>query len=245
MSKFILLGSQRTGSNLLVNYLNQYDDIFCNGEFFNPAFTGINKSTIDYIGLTREDVKQREKDRFYYLEKVFNHPGKEICGFVFFPGHGDDIFRNIMKNSNISKIFLHRNPIQSYVSLKIAQETRVWLVANIKNSKKINRKIKNTQRKIVFKPYIFKKYMKNLTSFRKNFDELFDFYGGRKYEISYSQLKNHETINQLALFLGSKDTPKILFEKLVKQNPNRLEDKVENYDELLKFAERQKLLHLL
>lgn len=40
---FVIFVGMRTGSNFLENNINQFDEIECLGEVFNPAFVGFPK----------------------------------------------------------------------------------------------------------------------------------------------------------------------------------------------------------
>jgi len=244
LSKFVVFGSQRTGSNLLVSYLNQFEDINCNGEFFNPSFVGIDKKMFSYFGLTREDVRKRDEQKLKFLSLIFSY-NKCNNGFIFFPGHGNDIFNELMRDTNVLKVFLRKNPIQSYVSLKIAQKTDVWLIGNVVDKKKRDSQIEKSRCRITFNSQDYERYLYILNSFRNEFDKLFEKYGGRKFEIWYAQLNDHDIINELAGFLGSQLPPIALHQRLIKQNPQSLKEKVINYNELAEYAKNKNKSHLL
>lgn len=127
---FVIFAQMRTGSNLLESNLNQFADLDCLGEAFNPSFIGSPNKT-DLLGI---DQDTRDADPMVLLTAL-RRKGDTIKGFRYFKDHDPRIFDAIMDDPTCDKIFLYRNPVDSYVSLKIARETDQWRLTNITRQK--------------------------------------------------------------------------------------------------------------
>ena len=66
---FVVFGEMRTGSNFLESNINQFPDLTCFGEAYNPSFIGsANKEEL--FGVT---LREREKRLF-----------RDLCGWAGF-----------------------------------------------------------------------------------------------------------------------------------------------------------------
>ena len=118
---FVLFAEMRTGSNFLEVNLNEIDGLFCHGEAFNPAFI-CYPNRADIMGIT-EDM--RDDDLFRLLTKIKEF-SQGMGGFRFFYDHDQRIIDQVLNDPKCAKIVLTRNPVDSYVSWKIAQATGQW-----------------------------------------------------------------------------------------------------------------------
>ena len=113
-----MFAEMRTGSNFLEANLNALPGVTCHGEAFNPVFIG-RKDQTEFLGVT---LAQREQDPALLLRRMRERtPG--LSGFRYFHDHDPRIFDLVMDDPRCAKIVLTRNPLESYVSLKIAQAT--------------------------------------------------------------------------------------------------------------------------
>ena len=124
---FIVFAEMRTGSNFLEANLNAIDGVTCHGEAFNPHFIGYPNKT-EILGVTRE---MREKSPVQLIETIKKY-SDGLGGFRYFHDHDPRVMDIAMDDPRCAKIILTRNPLESYVSWKIAQETGQWKLTNVK-----------------------------------------------------------------------------------------------------------------
>ena len=122
---FVIFAGMRTGSNFLKNNINQFDEIECLGEVFNPAFVGFPKQET----LFGFDLSARDKDPHACLEQIKASSGT-LRGFRYFNGHDPRMYDTVMSDPRCAKIILSRNPVECYVSLQIAKKTGQWKLTN-------------------------------------------------------------------------------------------------------------------
>ena len=126
---FVILGAMRTGSNLLEETLSTAGGITCHGEVFNPHFVGGPRREA-VLGV---DKKRRDADPVALLEQVFASGG--LNGFRYFADHDPRVLDAVLRDKSIAKVILTRNPVDSYVSWKIAQKTGQWKLTRVDRRK--------------------------------------------------------------------------------------------------------------
>ncbi|MGE4326622.1 MAG: nodulation protein NodH, partial [Pseudodonghicola sp.] len=127
---FVIFAEMRTGSNFLEVNLNALDDVACHGEAFNPHFIGYpNRDAI--LDVTQA---QRDADPDRLLAAVRSTPGA-LGGFRYFHDHDPRVLDTLLDDPRCAKIVLTRNPLDSYVSWKIAQATGQWKLTDVKRRK--------------------------------------------------------------------------------------------------------------
>ena len=215
---FVVLAEMRTGSNFLEANLNLFADLECHGEAFNPHFIGYPKAS-EILGVTQA---MRDADPKRLIDTIKNS-SKGLGGFRFFNDHDHRALEICLRDRRCAKIILTRNPLDSYVSWKIAQATGQWKLTNVKRRKDST---------IRFDPAEFDAYIARLQAFQITVLNDMQASGQTAFHLSYDDLHNLETLNGLARFLGSVETLGKLDGSLKKQNPSSLRDKVSNYDEM-------------
>lgn len=215
---FVVFAEMRTGSNLLETNLNTFPGLHCYGEAFNPSFIGYPKKT-EILGLTQE---QREADPIQLISAIRERT-EGLGGFRFFHDHDSRAFKHCLADTRCAKIILTRNPIDSYVSLKIVRKTGQWKLSNVKNLKSA---------KIRFDAEEFDDYLEQQRKFQLEILEGLQRTGQTAFYIAYEDLMNADVLNGLAQYLGQKDQLEAISRALKKQNPAALEDKVLNFEEM-------------
>lgn len=213
---FVVLAAMRTGSNFLEANLNALDGVVCHGEAFNPHFIGYPKST-DILGLTRS---ARDDDPGRLLEAIRDQQGV-LGGFRYFHDHDPRVLDPILDDPGCAKIILTRNPIESYVSRKIAAATGQWKLTNAKHAK---------SGKILFESKEFRTHLEELKAFQLLVMGRLQRSGQSAFYVDYEDLPDLEVMNGLAKWLGVEARLEALDKQLKKQNPEPLEAKVENFD---------------
>ncbi|RYG91386.1 nodulation protein NodH [Loktanella sp. IMCC34160] len=215
---FIVFAEMRTGSNFLEANINAFDGLECHGEAFNPHFIGYpNRSEI--LGVTQA---MREADPQRLIEAVKTQ-SKGLGGFRFFNDHDPRVLESALPDPRCAKIILTRNPVDSYVSWKIAQATDQWKLTNVKNAR---------TEKVRFDPAEFEIHLQALQDFQVLLLNALQTTGQTAFYVSYEDLQDVEVMNGLAAFLGCPNRIDALDKKLKKQNPAPHSDKVKNFDEL-------------
>lgn len=144
-------------------------------------------------------------------------------GFRFFNDHDPRILSSCIDDPRCAKIILTRNPVDSFVSWKIAQATGQWKLTNATHAKSYQ---------ITFEPEAFEAHIAAIQAFQVRIQHALQVTGQTAFYISYDDLRDIDVINGLAQFLGVDGRLPHINKKLKKQNPAPLDQKVTNFDEM-------------
>ena len=217
---FVVFAEMRTGSNFLEANLNAFDGINCHGEAFNPHFMGYPKNE-PILGV---DLKTRDADPKVLLSAIRNNTAR-MSGFRYFHDHDPRVFDAIMADQTCAKIILTRNPVESYVSWKIAQETGQWKLTDVKAHKVAQAQFDTKE---------FANHLEALQAFQITLMNRMQTSGQTAFYVAYEDLQSVEVMNGLAKYLGVDEEMEALDKSLKKQNPSPISAKVRNYDDMLK-----------
>ncbi|MDF1873482.1 nodulation protein NodH [Vannielia sp.] len=218
---FVIFGEMRTGSNFLEENINRFDGLHCYGEAFNPHFVG-HHNTDEMFGI---GLAAREADPLKLIEGM-KAQTEGLPGFRFFHDHDPRVLEACLPDPRCAKVILTRNPLESYVSRKIAADTGQWRLTDAKHRKEAA--------KIRFNAEEFETLLAELQTFQITLMHEMQVTGQAGFYIGYEDINDLEVLNGLARFLGC-DTPlDDLSTRLKKQNPGGLEDKVANYETMQK-----------
>ena len=212
---FVMFAEMRTGSNFLEANLNALSGVTCHGEVFNPFFIG-KKDQTTLFDIT---LSQREADPLSLLRRLRDRT-EGMTGFRYFHDHDPRIFDAVMDDPRCAKIILTRNPVDSYVSWKIAQATGQWKLTNPKNIKTARARFDAAE---------FEAHLGALQDFQIRLMNRLQTSGQTAFYVDYDDIQSLEVINGLAVWLGVDARLEALDDKLKKQNPEDIADKVENY----------------
>jgi len=210
---FVVFAEMRTGSNFLEANLNALAGVSCHGEAFNPHFIG-------YPGKERIfDITQAERDAapLTLLQKIRAQDG--LAGFRFFHDHDPRVLDAILDDPEVAKVILTRNPVDSYVSWKIAQATGQWKLTDAKRRKSA---------KAVFDADEFETHLEAIQSFQIKVLNRMQVSGQSAFYLDYDDLQSLDVINGLARFLGVSSRLEALDRNLKVQNPASARDNVSN-----------------
>lgn len=216
---FVVFAEMRTGSNFLEANLNAFDGITCHGEAFNPHFMGYPQSE-PILGV---DLKTRDADPKVLLSAIRNDP-TGLSGFRYFHDHDPRVFDAVIEDESCAKIILTRNPVESYVSWKIAQETGQWKLTDVKAQKVAQAKFDSKE---------FTAHLEALQAFQVTLLNRLQTGGQAAFYVAYEDLQSVDVMNGLARYLGVDAQLEGLDKSLKKQNPSPISSKVRNYDEML------------
>lgn len=214
---FVVFAEMRTGSNFLETNINAFDGLACHGEAYNPRFVGYPNRT-EMLGVTLED---RDADPHDLLEKVKAADG--LNGFRYFNNHDPRVFDSVMADRRCAKIILTRNPVESYVSWKIAKATGQWKLTDVKRLREDT---------VTFNADEFRQHIAKLQAFQVRLLNTLQKAGQTAFYVDYEDLQDVDVMNGLAGFIGVDERLDTLNKSLKKQNPSALSDKVENFGEM-------------
>lgn len=215
---FVVFAEMRTGSNFLETNLNAFDGLACHGEAFNPHFIGYPNSA-EILGVTQ---MMREADPARLIQQIKADPGT-LGGFRYFHDHDPRVLDLMLEDPRCAKIILTRNPLDSYVSWKIAQETGQWKLTNVKRRK---------DAKAQFDAAEFAAHTGALQDFQVTLLNRLQALGQTAFYMAYEDLQSLDVMNGLACWLGVAQKLEALDESLKRQNPAPVLAKVANPDEM-------------
>ncbi|WP_068116086.1 hypothetical protein [Tropicimonas marinistellae] len=215
---FVLFAEMRTGSNYLEETLNLFPSLQCHGEAFNPEFVG-QPGWRDLFGL---DKATRDADPLEMLRRISQN-SEGLGGFRFFHDHDTRVLDKVLADPRIAKIILHRNPLDAYVSLKIAVATGQWRLTDATHRKSA---------RVRFDPAEFEATFARQQEFRNRVRRALQVSGQTAFELSYEDTGHLDVVNGLAAFLGETHKLDALSNRLKRQNPAPLSEKVENFTEM-------------
>ncbi len=214
---FVVFAEMRTGSNFLEANLNAFPGLSCVGEAFNPHFIGYPNQE-ECLGVSEEE---RNRDPERLIAAVKNAQG--LAGFRYFHDHEPRVLDAIINDTRCAKIILTRNPVDSYVSWKIAQATGQWKLTNV---------AKRKDAKAHFDGAEFEQHLENLQAFQVFLMNELQRSGQTAFYVDYEDLQDVGIMNGLATFLEQPDRLEGLDKKLKRQNPSPVREKVDNVEEM-------------
>lgn len=217
---FVVLAEMRTGSNFLEENINAFDGLKCWGEVFNPAFIGHSKKS-ELLGIS---MGMREEDPFQLIGRMREETAG-LAGFRFFHDHDPRILEEVLSNPRCAKIILTRNPVESYVSRKIASATGQWRLGDMKDAKTAQ---------ISFDKAEFEEMLGDLQAHQMRLMRALQESGQAAFYIGYDDIQDIAVLNGLARFLGHSGDRERTSNKTKVQNPAGLREKVVNYDEMVR-----------
>lgn len=231
MTEFLIAGTQRTGTTLMVTLLDSHPDILCVGESFNLGNNqNIYHQEYSYVRHCRKSIWQklmhilgRDKLVEEYLNELYSNPEYKAIGFKYMQSHTRRfpmVVPYILKN-NIRVIHVTReNELKVLVSLRAAQARGSFHSYKEVEAKSINIPVDGLLDKL-------NKIQRNNNYWANTFE------GSVPYlKVSYESLQGNRDfeVDRIMKFLGMDfcrlNTP------LVKMNPTDLSLVVENYNEV-------------
>jgi LPS sulfotransferase NodH len=215
---FVLFAEMRTGSNLLEANLNALPGVTSHGEVFNPHFIG-KKDAVELFGISLADRDANPKP----LLRKLRSETEGLSGFRYFHDHDPRVLDLVLADPGCAKIILTRNPLESYVSWKIARATGQWKLTDAKRLKTGKARIAADE---------FKDHLATLQDFQIRLLHGLQITGQTAFYLDYEDLGSVDVLNGLAAFLGVEARLKAVDDTLKKQNPEPLEAKLENPEDL-------------
>lgn len=215
---FIVFAEMRTGSNFLETNLNGFSGLFCHGEAFNPHFIGYPNST-EILGVSQDD---RDNDPARLIGEIKSQAGA-LGGFRYFHDHDPRVLDIALEDPRCAKIILTRNPLDSYVSWKIAVATGQWKLTNVTRRKEALAEFDGAE---------FAHHVDALQDFQVLLLNRLQKSGQSPFYVAYEDLPSVEVMNGLARWLGLDEQLEALDDSLKRQNPAPVTAKVANVEEM-------------
>jgi len=215
---FVIFAEMRTGSNFLEANLNRLSGVKCHGEAFNPYFIGgENKQAAFGI-----DLAGRDADPSGFL-RAMRAQTDGLAGFRYFHDHDPRVPDLVLDDASCAKIILTRNPLESYISWKIAVEADQWWLANTRHLRTPRPRFDLVE---------FKTRSRAVQEFQVRLLRRLQVTGQTAFYVDYADVLDLDVLNGLAQFLGVSARLRALDTKFKKQNPEALRDKVSNPEEM-------------
>ena len=232
MKKYIILTTQRTGSNFLATKISGHSDVQYLGEVFRE--TGkMQEVPFSYYSFKRKDFSSRLKSIFSkntlaneYLDFVFDYGEKEIVGYKLmveelrkFPE-----LKNALLNRDIAFLKLKRkNILKRLISFQMAMKNKKWLFK------------KGEEVKVKTLTLDTKKLISELEENERE-EAVIDGFGNneKSIELYYENITTDtEEISKVLKFIGANvDEDSTLETYLKKQTDDDLTKVIENYAEV-------------
>ncbi|MCB1342593.1 MAG: nodulation protein NodH [Pseudooceanicola sp.] len=211
---FVVFAEMRTGSNFLEANLNALAGVACIGEAFNPHFIGY-PNRADALGVSRFE---RDTDPGRLIAAIKAQDGV-LTGFRYFHDHDPRVLDAILDDPRCAKIVLTRNPLESYVSWKIAKATNQWKLTDVKRRKEALAE---------FDAEEFSAHVATLQAFQVTLLNRLQTSAQTAFYVAYEDLQDLGVMNGLAAWLGVAARLEGLDQSLKVQNPEPLTAKVAN-----------------
>jgi LPS sulfotransferase NodH len=213
--KFIVLSRSRTGSNLLISYLNSHPNISAEREIFRFL------NDQDYHSLLKCTFS---KQPFFIKAKGFKlfytHPIDDPTS-TFQKGSG--LWDTLSSMSDLYVIHLKReNILKTMISRKLAGETNIWVA-------KSTRQLRN-EVTVNLSEEELRTEFERTRDWELTGEDLFS--NHPRLVVNYEDLANNPdaTFQIITEFLGVQyQSPRT---KQIKQNPKSMRERLENYDKL-------------
>ena len=210
-TKFIILSRSRSGSNLLVSFLESHPNIYIRGEIFHNLNNRDYRKVLNwFFDVMPSKFKASGFKIFYY------HPLDTKC---------PELWRELTSNKDLKIIHLHReNLIKTIISRQIALKTDVW------SSEKKDR---YSSYNFEIPPKKIENEIKRTLTWRNEFGKMFENHD--ILELSYEDFINAKSHKLFIIqdFLGVSQMK--LKSHLKKQQKKPLSKIIKNYDEIERY----------
>lgn len=134
-TQFVITGAERTGTNLLIGLINQYNGCYCGGELFNMA--QIVKNLLPWKDINENDrptlIALRQVDPVDFWQKLFQRrrdEGEQAIGFKLLYKHTlqcKPLVDALESDHNTRIVHMVReNQLRRYVSERQARAAGKW-----------------------------------------------------------------------------------------------------------------------
>jgi len=238
-SNFIIITQPRSGSYFLQSLLDSADDIVCHGEIFKKERVEIGKWHSKRLRIEEQDIAKRDSDAYGFVMGLRNLNPRKIFGFKAFWPHiipHKILIKNIVNNSEWKKIFLYRNPLETYASLLRAKETQQW-VQKISARKEARGKAEFVR--VKFEEASFIRHLREFNAFLNKNSRIISTQPECCFPVPYHEVLQQERQADILRFLGSSAPVGTLQSAYKKQFEGGLNEAFINKGDVLAFLRKQ------
>ena len=129
--RFVVIGAERTGTNLLIGLLNQYEGLYCGNELFNPGQIAKDRIAWTELGDRREALLAlRKEDPVGFLDELRARSPAPTTGFKLLYSHGlrlPALLDSLVADKDLRVIHVRRrNLLRRLVSERQARAASRW-----------------------------------------------------------------------------------------------------------------------
>jgi LPS sulfotransferase NodH len=233
MQRFVVLSSQRSGSNMLRSLLNAHPEVTCFGELMrrtprkmrNQGYRGALRALEHVDEKFRTDSVRFSHPRTFIDEVMAKLVTTPVAGFKLMLNQHPQFMSELIGDPTYAKILLYRaNHLASYSSEKIARATGQGALRTGMDVKRA---------KVRFRKGEFRRFLKTRAQQFEDVREQLAAAGGNYLEIEYLELVEGNGVSQVLEFLGA-DPAHDVKPKTVRRNPSNLLERFDNPDDVLK-----------
>ncbi|MEM9321014.1 MAG: nodulation protein NodH, partial [Pseudomonadota bacterium] len=169
------------------------------------------------------DLTRREAEPDGLLAAIRAEAGHNLPVIRFFHDHDRRMVAPLVGDPRVAKVILRRNPLDSYISRKIAAQTGQWRMTDSRAG---------MSQKIEFEPAEFQAMLDEWSDFAARLRHLLQAQGQTAFEIGYDDLQDKAVLAGLLRFLRVEAEIDPTGSKLKPQNPGGPREKVSNPDEM-------------
>ena len=237
--RFVIIASQRTGSNMLVSALNSHPDVVCHGELLRKNKKHF-KGAVKIITL----LDERYHDENYqmnhwrdYIDAVVEASGQvDAIGFKIMLNQHDEARHALIADPGYKKILLKReNVLSVYSSNKVARETGQGVAGRFAE-------VKIAQ--VAFVAKGFERYCAKYEERYQGAEDELQASGQRFHRTTYADICNPEGIGNVLKFIGA-DRSLPWEAKTKKRNSSVLTDRFSNPEAVVEYMNRTGKSHWL
>lgn len=235
--KFVIVTLPRSGSYNLVSLLNSAPDIVCHGEIFKRDIVELNPVHLGKLGMKPDDIAERDAKPIPFLNRLRGLNGRKIFGFKMFPEHASrlkPLGGQVLRQPAWRKIFLRRNPIESYASLLRAKQTNVWTLRT--NAKAPPPPPETLHARVTFTPETFDEHLDLTAWFDRLAGEVGAVADNPVLAVAYDAVVDRSALPEVLRFLGSSGTADALRSDFDRQFTAAVRDGFTNWDDLVRHA---------
>jgi len=243
--QFIIITQPRSGSYFLQSLLDSAEDIVCHGEIFKNDRVEIGEWHSKRLGIGRHDIEKRNSDAYAFVMGLRKLNLHKIFGFKAFWSHIKPhkvLMEKIVNSTEWKKIFLYRNPLETYASLLRAKETQQWVQ---KNSAEREMLKKSDLVQVKFEETSFSRHLREFNVFIKKYSRIVSAQPGHCLSVEYHEMLQQERQADILKFLGSSARVEELQSAYKKQFEGSLDEAFINKKDVLAFLKKHDMKAIL
>lgn len=242
-NNFVIITQPRSGSYYFQSLLDSAGDIVCHGELFKKDRVEMSGWHGKSLGIDAGDVHKRDANPYQFVVELRKLNPLKIFGFKAFWPHltpHKPLMNRLIYDESWKKIFLVRNPLQTYASLLRANKTNIWVMPGHRDDNG-----SDDQLTVHFAIASFDKHLKEYYAFMRRNQVLMNSQPASCVMLGYHRAQTMDMHREILKFLGSNAMPADMTSQYRKQFGRSLLEAFDNYDDLLTYIKANGLDQML